>query len=268
MRTSTGLDQALTLFTNRVFKELDKPNNNVIVVFFDLKKTFNSLLHTFLVNDLIDIFKINVNLACLNYSFLSDRKIRIGSFQFCSFPDNRGIGQGTVNGPAFYICYFNRVKDVLFDCVYYVFADDLCLTINDTDANRGIERMEVVLTRLDNWCTENGLTMSYGKTKFMVIPVVKKLECNGHEIERVSVFKYLGVLIDDRFTFKMHADHVLDKISSNAGLINKQKRMLTPHMLTLLINSYINSATDYCLPVWVRPELRTLCKCKKSPTIC
>lgn len=77
------------------------------------------------------------------------------------------------------------------------------MTLTDTDPNRGIERMEIILNRLDKWCAENGLTMSYSKTKLMVIrkkcnysSIVKTLICNGHEIERVTTFKYLGVWID------------------------------------------------------------------------
>ncbi len=69
-------------------------------------------------------------------------------------------------------------------------------------------------------------------------------------LERVSVFRLLGVFIDDNFTFKCHSDHVLSKISMNAGMITKMKRMLTPHMFTLLINVYINSVIDYCLFIW------------------
>lgn len=47
-----------------------------------------------------------------------------------------------------------------------------------------------------------------------------------------------------------HNKFVLTKISSSAGFINKLRRMLTPHMLTMLINAHINSVTDYCINIW------------------
>jgi hypothetical protein len=117
--------------------------------------------------------------------------------------------------------------------------------------------MQTIINRLETWCNSVGLMLNHEKTKYMVIRkscnkkiVSEKLFCSGNEIERVNVHKYLGIFIDDNFSFKTHSEFVLSKISANAGVINKLKRMLTPHMLTLLINAHINSIIDYCLPVW------------------
>jgi hypothetical protein len=33
-------------------------------------------------------------------------------------------------------------------------------------------------------------------------------------------------------------------------MIRRNRRMLTPHMLKLLINAHVNSITDYCIAVW------------------
>jgi hypothetical protein len=250
---------ALSVFSNHVFKELDTPNNNVIVVYFDLKKCFNSIVHSRLIDDLITIFKVNINLVIILYSFLCDREIRIkiGAFVSDPFHEKRGIGQGTVNAAGLFLCFFNKVKDVLFDCYYISYCDDLTIYLSDKDANNGIRRMQKIVNRLDGWCNKVNLCMSYDKTKMMVIrkkqnckTINEILVCNGHEIERVSVFRLLGVFVDDNFTFKYHSDHVLSKISTNAGMITKMKRMLTPHMFTLLINVYINSVIDYCLFIW------------------
>lgn len=88
------------------------------------------------------------------------------------------------------------------------------------------------------------------RKKQNVSVINEKLVCNGNEIEKVSVFTYLGIQVDEHFTFKDHLAAVLTKISKSAGMITKLKRMLTPHLLTILINAYINSVTDYCLSVW------------------
>jgi hypothetical protein len=73
---------------------------------------------------------------------------------------------------------------------------------------------------------------------------------NNNVIERVSTFNYLGLYIDEFMSFKCHYDYVYKKISVNAGLICKLRKNITPHMLTLLINAYINSIIDYSLIVW------------------
>lgn len=271
-RSGRSCATVLTLFTSKVFQELDKPNNNIIVVFFDLKKAFNSILHVPLINELLLTFKLNVKLVTLIMNFLTNRQIsvKLGYFVSDPYAENRGIGQGTVNGPALFICFFDKVKNVLYDCWHSLFADDLSLYISDTDANYGIKRMQVILERLDAWCTSVGLCMSYEKTKLMVIrkkcnnsPILSNITCNGHVIERVSTFKYLDVHIDENFTFKVHAEKVLSKVSKHAGVICKMRRMLTPHMLTLLVNVYINSVTDYCLTVWGPSRINDFAQIKK-----
>ncbi len=73
---------------------------------------------------------------------------------------------------------------------------------------------------------------------------------NGNVIERVSTFKYLGLMLDECLTFKCHFEHVYKKISVNAGLICKLRKNITAHVLMLLINAYINSVIDYSLIIW------------------
>ena len=114
---------------------------------------------------------MHVGLVATFVSFLSDRTIQInfGSFVSKPFQDQRGIGQGTVNGPALFMCFFDKVKHLLHDCYHLSFADDLAIYISDTDANNGIDRIQKILCRLDKWFISVGLTMSYCKTKLMVI---------------------------------------------------------------------------------------------------
>jgi hypothetical protein len=62
-RSGRSCATALTIFTNNIFKELDSPNNTIIVVYFDLKSAFVSVVHSLLINDLLTIFKVNINLV-------------------------------------------------------------------------------------------------------------------------------------------------------------------------------------------------------------
>jgi hypothetical protein len=71
-----------------------------------------------------------------------------------------------------------------------------------------------------------------------------------YKLYYIDCFKYLGTYVDEFFSFKTHSDHVIRKISVNAGLILKMRRYLNLHMLSLLINCHINSVIDYCLYIW------------------
>lgn len=120
------------------------------------------------------------------------------------------------------------------------------------------------MSNLDAWLPKKGLILNYEKTKYMI---VKKSQCkidfnnltpltvNNHVIERVSVFKCLGMVgltqpIDEHFSFREHAEYVKKRVCVNVGMLNRHRRKLTPHMLTVLINAYVCSITDYCITTW------------------
>lgn len=53
-----------------------------------------------------------------------------------------------------------------------------------------------------------------------MIPSVSTLEVN--EIEVVHVYKYLGVLIDDSLTFKLHVEKLVKKLRLKLTKFSKQ----------------------------------------------
>ena len=78
---------------------------------------------------------------------------------------------------------------------HIAYADDLCLITSSLDElKRTLERLNKVLR-------EWGMEMSFTKTKWMAITQTThndaRLNIDGHEIERVSRFKYLGSIIED-----------------------------------------------------------------------
>jgi len=233
----------------------------------DLKKAFNSVDHTTLLTILRDIFKVNIRLVLVIANFLNDRNIliKLGSFLSRPYKVNRGIGQGTVNGPLLFILFFNDVGKFLHDAFYTAFADDLAIYVSDTDVINGIARLETILCRINNWCSSVGLSINFSKTKLIIfhkpnykLPPNLFLSCDGNSVELVSSFKYLGVILDDHFSSKLHYEHILSKISANTGVVLRLRKMLNLHMFTLLLNSSVNSYTDYCLSIWGPSRLSDL----------
>lgn len=260
-RRKRSCTTALTCFTQNVYNELDKPNTFVMVVFIDLKKGFDSLNHTFLLTMLRDIYNIRGKMLLLLANYLKDRQylIKIGQFMSQPFTVNRGIGQGFVLGPNLFILFINDIAKILIDCYYTFFADDASIYVSGTDPLAVHRKISGLMDNLDPWLTQKGLSLNYDKTKYMII---RKPQCkidfdalpplciNGYVIERVATFKYLGIFIDEFFNFKKHSDYVKQRICVNVGMINRHKRKLTAHMMTILINAYVCSITDYCLTSW------------------
>jgi hypothetical protein len=245
-RSGRSCETALMPFTQRVFNELDKPNHVVVVVFIDLRKAFDTVTHLLLLRKLRDIFNVPRRILIVIGNYLFDRYYftRIGKSISSGFLVKRGIGQGLVFGPNLFVLFINDVDKILADCFYTLFADDLAIYVSGKNIVDAVAKIAEIVHRFDNWCNENGLSTNYSKTKYMIIrkpqtkiPTVPKLIIGENEIEYVSTFKYLGVHIDEFFSFRNHFEHVSSKVNSNCGVIRKLRRYITQHVFCTLVNA-------------------------------
>ena len=71
-------------------------------------------------------------------------------------------------------------------------------------------------------------------------------------LQRVTVQKYLGVLIDDHLTWTAQVSHVSKLMSFYLSWISKRK-FLSPVVIKMLIDSLVLSRLAYALSVWGPP---------------
>ena len=69
-------------------------------------------------------------------------------------------------------------------------------------------------------------------------------------LQRVTVQKYLGVLIDDQLDWSAQVSNVSKKMSYYLFWINSKRKFLTPHVTRMLVDSLVLSHLQYVLPVW------------------
>ena len=73
---------------------------------------------------------------------------------------------------------------------------------------------------------------------------------NGVSLQKVDCSKFLGVLIDDRLTWKPHIDAISVKIAKCTGILSKLKHYLPRNILRSLYLTLILPHLLYCLSVW------------------
>jgi hypothetical protein len=188
----------------------------------------------------------------------------------------RGTVQGSVLGPTFFMLFFNDIVLVLkkFKNIRYtLFADDLVVYIAGKKLELLIRVMQEALVALDTWCADNGLEINFDKTKFMIFSRNTRndetndaLQVNMHDIEKVSEFKYLGVILDPALTFKLHLHNVEGKVTLALGYIMSYKRQLNRRIFALMINTYVFANVDYALIVWGHACLNGLGKLQNRVT--
>ena len=73
---------------------------------------------------------------------------------------------------------------------------------------------------------------------------------NGTEIERVTSFDFLGIMIDENLSWKSHIEIVGNKISKVTDILYRLKNMFPESVLFVLYNSLIVSYINYELLLW------------------
>ena len=73
---------------------------------------------------------------------------------------------------------------------------------------------------------------------------------NSVPIGRETVSKFLGVLVDDRLTWKKHIAALSKKLNRNVGILTKVKGIFPLTVLKTLYTSFIQSHLNYCTILW------------------
>ena len=105
---------------------------------------------------------------------------------------------------------------------------------------------------------QNKLSFNPGKTTFIFFqPKHRKINLNqfelsfgGEKIQQTKCTKFLGLYIDECLTWEYHVKNVMNKISCNAYLLNRIKKIIPKKFMRQMYFSYIHSIIDYGLTLW------------------
>ena len=109
------------------------------------------------------------------------------------------------------------------------------------------------MVRFSSWCSNNFLHLNVSKTKEMCIDfrrnrtVNSPIVINGEPVEQVDSFKYLGVILDENFSFTKHVTAVQKKSQQRLHVLRKLRAFyVDPLLLLRLYRSIIEPLITYC----------------------
>ncbi|KAK2138610.1 hypothetical protein NP493_7454g00000 [Ridgeia piscesae] len=107
--------------------------------------------------------------------------------------------------------------------------------------------------RFSIWCSNNFLHMNISKTKEMCIDfrrnrtVISPMVINDEPVEQRDSFKYLGVMLDEIFSFTEHVTTVQKKSQQRLHVLRKLRASYVDRVLLLrLYRSVIEPLLTYC----------------------
>jgi len=138
-----------------------------------------------------------------------------------------------------------------------VFADDAklfrhVLSVNDCDTLQG------GINTLHNWTKDWLLKLNVNKCKVVSFGknvdnsyVYELIENNQSlHLARTDQITDLGILFDERLTFKEHINDKVNKAYFMLGIIKRNFIYLAVTIFTLLYKGMVGSLIDYCSSVW------------------
>ena len=155
---------------------------------------------------------------------------------------------------------------------FYVklFADDTFLSQesdNFVDLQKKVNKEPMNVSR---WLEINKLTLNISKTKYMLVTNKNKPQNEEFQIKVVSTkiencthYKYLGVLLDEKLSWKPHVEHICNKISKVCGIFSKLRHATSFHLLKQVYHALVASHLQYCNLAWGNAAESVLSPLKK-----
>ena len=228
----------------------------VVGVFLDLKKAFDTVNYEILLTKLESYGIRGMPLTWLT-SYLTNRN------QYVQIMDCKskleqvkcGVPQGSILGPLLFILYVNDMCKVSRLLKAVVFADDTNLLCCGDDLEQLLDTVGIEMKKLQSWFDTNKLTLNLSKTKYIIFGnrptnTDKNLTINNIEIERVNEIKFLGVIIDNKLSWKPHIMYIKSKMSKSLAVLYKVKDFINQSSLYTLYCSFILPYIIYCVEVW------------------
>ena len=254
------LDNVYSAISNSTF---------LVSVFLDFSRAFDTVHHEILLSKL-RCYGVRGLAENWFRSYLSHRKQYVSiDDSFSPLSDIRlGVPQGSVLGPLLFLVYIN---DMYISCPRLKlvhFADDTTAfaTSNNHACLNQIVNSE--MESLVTWLRCNRLSLNISKTSYMIFGPFSQtsdlgLSVNGVTIERVTNFKFLGVMIDSKLNFKYQINNVLAKLNSFCGILRKSKTVPVPTLKTMYF-SLAWSHLTYAILAWGKCSITSINRIERA----
>ena len=254
-RKGKGTDSALINFVNYIHQGLTN-RNNVGTIYMDLSKAFDVMDHQIL-RIKLEHYGFRGFFLDFLMDFLKDRKyyVHVNGCNSKSKDVNIGVPQGSTLGPLLFLLFINDMKNSSSLLEFLQFADDTTTMLSDPDIKSLNETMEREANKVMEWFNCNKLIINLTKTNCMLFSNKRNttnlnIRLNNIPLDQVTETTFLGVVIDDKLTWKSHVKHISTKISKSIAILKFVKNIFPKSVLRMLYMALIFSHLNYCNIIW------------------
>lgn len=257
-RSNKSTSTAIADLNTIIYEALNNKQQSV-ALFFDLTRAFDSVNHDLLLEKLS---RIGVRGVANDWvkSYLTNRQqiVTLGNYKSDIREITVGVPQGSILGPLLYIIFVN---DLSLSCSSIdnkiLYADDTNFVLSGENLNSVCNKANDACKNFHQYCINSGLLINTNKSVLMTFnPKNDKrdfsllITLDHRSIEHVQYIKFLGILIDEKMTWKHHIDMVVSRLSSVCFLIRQLKNTVSFEVLRLVYFGLAQSTLSYGLIFW------------------
>lgn len=253
----------ITSFLGKLIQNIEN-KENTLGIYIDLSKAFDTINHNILLHKLHYLgIRGTANKLIKDYLTNRTQQVRLyneNSNIYCLSDKNDivdGIPQGSVLGPLLFILYISDINNSLKNSLAYGFADDTTILISDTSFEDMYLKAYEELHNICDWFLANKLSINLNKTNYILfkknknkLNVPPDLIINNTLINKVSHTKFLGIIMDEEISWKLHVNYLLNRLRSNLYLFKSSKNTLPLAAKLNLYYAHVYSILIYGNIIW------------------
>ena len=248
-----GTDDAVLTLLHNAFLHVNETGSFVRILFVDFSSAFNTIQPHLLALKLLNL-NVDSKLILWLISFLVGRTQSVCFQSAVSVPKSTSTGspQGTVLSPALFTLYTDDCRGTETTPVIKYSDDSAIEDLSNSD--------EVYFSQVERfcaWCKEHYLNLNVSKTKELLIDFRKSpssvpdLVIDGEKVERVSDFKYLGVIVDENLDFKRNTVSIHKKCQPRIYCLQKLRNIgVSREILQSYYQCCVQSFLTYSFICW------------------
>ncbi|KAF4523529.1 hypothetical protein B566_EDAN013072, partial [Ephemera danica] len=232
-----------------------------ILELFDIQGAFDNVNLPILFNKLL---KMGFPRSICNvlFTYLSQRQFqtRIGNKSSSRRTRFFGLPQGSILSLLLFILFTTDLTNYIpANCYFTMFADDLTLMIFASNISDCIRYAEQANYSISKWLRASGLTINPSKSEFMIFSSSRlkrnynSIKFENKEIKRVQQHRLLGIIIDDKLSWKPHFNYLTNTCRKCINILKATCHRwwgANPNIAIILYKSLIRSRLEYGSPIY------------------
>ena len=236
---------------NEIINEAKQKQINIPIIFLDIKSAFDRIPIHMILNALINKGLTGKFLAFVE-NFLTNRTIFVehDNRKSQTLVTTAGIPQGSVIAPIIFNYFIDGLCEIISnksDGAF--FADDILIIPRmNNDTNIMIRELQETLNDVTEWSLINKVQFSQEKSQYILFNGQTcnrqyKLRLNDFLLKRAKIYKYLGILFHETFSFNKHFNAIKKKLTWMNYTISRLTQPLSNQIVSLPTLRTIISAT-------------------------